>query len=61
MAGNVPVPGELSQLYALCFMLSAVVQAAVQALLEAWPSNKEWRTSLPALAADVSQLGPNHR
>lgn len=37
------------------------VQAAVQALLDAWPSDKDWAASLPALAADASQLGPNHR
>lgn len=36
-------------------------QAALEALLRAWPSDKEWRAALPALAADVSKLGPSHR
>jgi hypothetical protein len=44
--------------YACCHCL---LQVAVQALLEAWPSDKEWRASLPTLASEVSQLGPNHR
>ncbi len=44
-----------------CACCHALPQVAVQALLEAWPSDKEWRASLPALARELFQLGPNHR
>lgn len=44
-----------------CACCHWLLQVAVQALLEAWPSDKEWRASLPALARELSQLGPNHR